>query len=325
MYIERVRLTNIRRFEELILEFDKSARSLVIAGDNGDGKTSILRCIAMGLCDEASASALLRELPGDFVRHGSDEGQIDIFLRDVRGNQFRILTTIRSLHAFESVKQTLYTHDKGWREQEETFPWARIFVVGYGAGVRTIGTSDYSEYFAADAVYPLFNYTVPLQNPELVIRRIIDHVGSRRTDFDGQADADEPWRLRRNEAWTRVRAILGNVLNVNPGGIALTKRGLTISSNKRKRRELNTLGDGYKATTNWVVDFLSWSYLRARRNQPEQAMAIVLIDEVEQHLHPRWQLTILDSIKRTFPRAQLISTTHSPLSFPPAVILQFSP
>lgn len=302
MYIERVRLTNIRRFEELNIEFDNIGQSLVIAGDNGDGKTTILRCIAMGLCDEASASALLRELPGEFVRENTESGQIEIFLRDQRRNRYQIVTRITSLKAFEAVKQELFVNGK---QETTSFPWKRIFVVAYGAGVRTIGTSDYSEYFAADAVYPLFNYTVPLQNPELAIRRLIDHAGR---------NGDRPSRtLRaRDEAWQRLQGILSDVLNVKSSAIHLTKGGLTILR-RQKASELQTLGDGYRATTNWVIDFLSWSSLRSGRYRSTKAPAIVLMDEVEQHLHPRWQLTILDSIKRALPRTQLIATTHSPL------------
>ncbi|MEZ9540465.1 AAA family ATPase [Vibrio sp. 10N.286.48.C11] len=45
----------------------------------------------------------------------------------------------------------------------------------------------------------------------------------------------------------------------------------------------------------------------------QDSLGIVLIDEVDMHLHPQWQRTILESLKRAFPKIQFIVTTHSPL------------
>jgi len=45
---------------------------------------------------------------------------------------------------------------------------------------------------------------------------------------------------------------------------------------------------------------------------PLETSGIVLIDEIDMHLHPRWQQTILGSLQKAFPRIQFIVTTHSP-------------
>ncbi|MGR6008126.1 AAA family ATPase, partial [Bacillus cereus] len=44
----------------------------------------------------------------------------------------------------------------------------------------------------------------------------------------------------------------------------------------------------------------------------EEAIGTVIIDELDVHLHPEWQLTISDSLRRMFPKLQFIITTHSP-------------
>ena len=108
MKIESLHIENIRCFESLTILFDKlhENTSLLVTGDNGDGKSTILRCIAMGLCDQASFSALLRELPGEFIRKSSNNGKITIDL--VEGNnKYRIKTKLESLKSFEGVTQTL--------------------------------------------------------------------------------------------------------------------------------------------------------------------------------------------------------------------------
>jgi ribonuclease HI len=44
----------------------------------------------------------------------------------------------------------------------------------------------------------------------------------------------------------------------------------------------------------------------------KQGKAVVLIDELDLHLHPKWQRSIVEQLTRTFPRCQFIATTHSP-------------
>jgi DNA repair exonuclease SbcCD ATPase subunit len=87
MKIERIVLKNIRRFDQL--EIKLGGKSALIVGDNGDGKSTIIRSLAMGLCDDSSASALFRELHGETVRRGSkSDGSIEVDLRD-RTGEFR--------------------------------------------------------------------------------------------------------------------------------------------------------------------------------------------------------------------------------------------
>ena len=66
--------------------------------------------------------------------------------------------------------------------------------------------------------------------------------------------------------------------------------------------------------TAWTVD-LAWRLSKHYPNadDPLQMPAIVLIDELDLHLHPWWQREIRDSISELFPRIQFIATAHSPL------------
>src|SRR5258708_34720164 len=67
--MERVYLQNIRCVGDV--EIKLYGRSALIIGDNGDGKSTIIRSLAMGLWDDSSAAALFRELHGETVRQGS--------------------------------------------------------------------------------------------------------------------------------------------------------------------------------------------------------------------------------------------------------------
>ena len=321
MYITRLVLDKVRCFEHIDIPFDDPESSLVILGDNGEGKTTVLRSLAMGLCDESSAAALFRELPGEYVRrrHGrmyaetGDIATITIDLLDTDGSRYRIVTCITALDSFELVSQRegLYQVYGGKEKalSQDKFPWKRIFVSGYGAGTRSQGTADFQHYLAVDAVYPLFKYDVPLQNPELAIRRLVEAArGHRGTTKEQQQRADEMLET--------VEQLLLSVLDLRGRGrLHLTPRGVRVSG-PWGNAELGELGDGYQATITWVLDLLAWWFLKIRRKvrvKPASIRGIVLMDEIEQHLHPRWQRNIMRLVTSAFPKLQFIATTHSPL------------
>ena len=77
---------------------------------------------------------------------------------------------------------------------------------------------------------------------------------------------------------------------------------------------LDGLSLGHRTVTAWIVDLAS----RLVRRYPESAKpleepAVVLIDEIDLHVHPRWQRKIMTQFSNHFPNVQFIATTHSPL------------
>jgi predicted ATP-binding protein involved in virulence len=77
---------------------------------------------------------------------------------------------------------------------------------------------------------------------------------------------------------------------------------------------LQALSLGYRTTLAWTID-LAWRLFRRYPKSPDPLSepAIVLIDEIDLHLHPLWQLTIIDDLTQLFPRTQFVATAHSPL------------
>lgn len=312
MYITKVVLDKVRNFKKLELKFIGQGEALLIAADNGEGKTTILRSIAMGLCDESSAAGLLRELPGEFVRKGFDDATISIHLESKDRAHFEIETKIYSLPAFERVKQRLFEYNNGEKQEieiVEKFPWNEIFVSGYGAGRQTQGTADIDEYTAVDAVYSLFRYDDPMQNAELAIRRLVEKA-RKSAGFNAKESEDRAEAMLR-----RLSSTLKKLLNLDPGDkVIITPTSIEVKGHWG-RNKFGSLGDGYKSTITWVMDLLSWRMLSRRWSiRPEKFSGIVLIDEVEQHLHPRWQINVMQLLRDTFPKIQFIATTHSPLT-----------
>jgi energy-coupling factor transporter ATP-binding protein EcfA2 len=77
---------------------------------------------------------------------------------------------------------------------------------------------------------------------------------------------------------------------------------------------LRQLGFGYQSQIAWLVDLASRMFERYPDSaDPLAEPSIVLVDEIDLHMHPRWQRQIIDFLARRFPRTQFIVTAHSPL------------
>lgn len=287
MYISRIRLENIRGFRELDLDLrepdGQPRRRTLIIGKNGTCKTTLLRAIALGLCDFSDASALLAEPIGDFVADGILPGKIRIDLVNGRESYYKV-TGIRR----EGGKDFAYSQDENWL----TGP----FVCGYGAGRYGIGPETGRDYRVADSVYTLFDYRRTLLDPELTLRRLQDFLGSSRFEATirgiktalGLTPAD------------KIRLSKG-------GGVELS--GPSIGGMIR----LEGWADGYRLTFSWLLDLYGWAMRADCIDEAGDPHGILLIDEIEQHLHPSMQAEILPRISEAFPKMQLFATTHSPL------------
>ena len=274
LYLSRVQLSNVRCFDTLDISLSRSdigppGWNLVL-GDNATGKSTLLRSIAMGLCDEAGAAGLLKESGEEYIRRGETKATIVISLHNpsAPGKKFSIRTEVHR----EKKRRGIFAD----RVRQETdppgnrFPWEELFVSGYGAGRGVTGTGDISSYSVIDAVYNMFNYSEGLQNPELVILRLISRTSSNRLT------QSQIFRVLQKATGTKE--------------IKLTSEGIRVSGPWGERMPLRDLADGYRTSFLWLTDLLGWALaFNPRRKGTEGIRGIVLIDEIEQHLHARWQ------------------------------------
>jgi len=309
LFIRKVRLENIRCFDEITIDFDFQNGIppwTTITGDNATGKTTLLRSIALGLCDITSSAGLLREVPWQFVNKDNPDKratiEIDVF--DKSDNVFCIKTIItRIRNNIEKLDReiTNITIDKNIKDED--FEWEKVFICGYGAGRGVEGSVDYLRYSIIDAVYSLYRYDQPLQNPELALRRLIQK-------YTNKLDIDNSTEML---SWFEdlLKPIL--LLNDIKDKIYLKDDGIWLKSSTWGEVPLSATGDGYKATLTWVLDFLSWASQYGAEIRTGNIKGIVIVDEIEQHLHPKWQRGIISLIKNAFPHVQFITTTHSPI------------
>jgi hypothetical protein len=110
-----------------------------------------------------------------------------------------------------------------------------------------------------------------------------------------------------------------NPLDGREGGIAIsTKHGQEIP--------FNDFSLGYKTVASWTID-LAWrlfSKHHAEVENPLEEPGIVLIDEIDLHLHPLWQRNIMANLSKHFPNIQFIASAHSPIMAQAAIGLNYA-
>ena len=332
LYVTRVKLLDVRCFNVVDIDLRKRpvGTSILIAGNNGIGKSAILRAVVMGLCDRDSAASLLRELEGNFIRKEANQkrstekvAKIEIHLVDEKKTAWSIVTKVSEYadQIIETVEQTYRVAGKGQKYRPFSKFWNKMFCVGYGAGLRTSGNAKYADYFAPDAVYSLFKYDAPLQDPEIAWRRL--EAAARRANGN---DAEAAAKINDN-----IADLLKHVLGLGADArVTLEPNGIYVKQRKESV-PLDALGDGHKALIKLSLDILVWALLKLNSHGAEQGdernwkplrlnangklnvQGIVVIDEIEQHLHPKLQREVLRRLHENFPKIQFIVTTHSPL------------
>jgi predicted ATP-binding protein involved in virulence len=296
LFFSKLEIKNIKCFQELTIDFKHQQidRWTMLLGDNAIGKSTLLKCIALGLCNASDAAALTRisDMNSEFVRAGETQGSITIELQ--RGKlsknsrkKYTITTTITKNVAGTSEEISQVAKPSS---PDETFPWADIFVCGYGASRSQEADTSHERYKIFEAVQSLFSHEARLQNPELILLR-----------------QDPEVRILLQE---KLQSIL--MLDDEDYQIDTSKTGLNVVGPWGKVN-FNKLSDGYRSTTLWVLDFLGWLIYAGRLGDSNEIGGILIIDELEQHLHPRWQRNIVELLRRQFPKTQIIASTHTPL------------
>lgn len=288
MKISSLRLVNVRGFDDLTIDFGKGRLHTVLIGKNGTCKTTLLRSLAIGLADSKDAGGLLAEPNGVLVSEGKSTATIEIELRSTKPQQRHIkCKTVIGVDDHQDVlaEKTPQNETPG-----------DLLVCGYGVARQTEGESSVRPYRVIDSVYSLFVYDASLVGIELTLRRLQDYLGTRQF----------------NSTLAGIKKVLGLTTGDK---ITLPKGGGVVVSGPSIGKSIPIEGwaDGYRKTLVWILDLYAWA-MRAKKVTKDGGISgVLLVDEIEQHLHPTMQTTLLKRLVALFPDLQLIATTHSPL------------
>jgi hypothetical protein len=285
-----LRLKNVRGFRDLDVRMAAASdphepRSVtLVIGKNGTNKSTLLRAIALCLADPTEASSMLSQPVGSMVRAGAEPATIEVDVVAPDGER----STLR--------REVAANGSKDYLTAPETATSASVFVCGYGAGRSTVGSDAGREYRVDDACASLYDYRRELIHPELTLRRLQDFLGTSRYEQTLMGIR----RVLDLEPDDRIELKVG-------GGVQLLGRALGTGV------PLDGWADGYRLTFLWLLDFYGRAMRADQIDSAGQVRGIVLIDEVDQHLHPSLQAAVLPRLAALLPAAQIVATTHSPL------------
>lgn len=311
MYLQRVHLTNIRSFAELRWELPEGVPHAgwhVILGDNGSGKSTFLRAIAMAFIapDERAA---LRQSWEEWLRSGCDEGLVHVRL--IGGPQKSAPMAIRyrfeKLYDEEDIPVAMVTTLR----DEEDVPRRNLFCTSYGP-FRSFTGGD-SERSKLGATNPMVARHLSLFGETVALTEAVTWLQSlkfKKLEGRGEGDLLDPILAFVNQGFLPHGA---RVVDVNSSSIEL------LDGNGFKM-QVQDLSDGYRSVLSMTFELIrqmALTFDKSKLFSEDRTQivcpGVVLIDEIDAHLHPTWQRTVGVWFRTHFPNVQFIVSTHSPL------------
>ncbi|MBS2039157.1 AAA family ATPase [bacterium] len=281
--LSRVHLKNIRGFEDFTWSSPLQRRPLLLIGPNGTGKSTFLRCLALAVLPKALAQSLLGSPLCRLLRNPDHVGRIEVELGSADGPE----TLVCEIESGRDGTELIMRHDA------EECP-IQFQIYGYGAGRAMDGASASSEDALVRGVATLFQYHSQLVDPETFFLRLRQYY----TDHVQLA----------------VQASIRALLDLSDDYVVDLSRqfGVAVKSN-RGVVPLASWADGYRLTLQWLIDFWHFALDSFQPDPPNSPTGLLLIDELELHLHPKLQSRLLHRLTKALPNMHCIATTHSPL------------
>lgn len=307
LWIEKVVLTDFKAFEHLSVDFpdtssqlntrqlktDTSRPWLALLGENGVGKSSISQAIAMTLMGKSRLESMNLDL-NKFIRFDQAKAKVEVFLLNREDPIVLEITRGEKEGTFDLNEET-----------------PQVLMMAYGAtrlpSEEEILGQDESSFIRTSN---LFNPNAKLGN-----------------GFKWLGDAEQV----PNEIFGTLKEGLTNLLQLESGQEITRntdKKELYLEEEEpgklaKKKTPFQYLSSGYQTVLAITLDIMMGAaellkHLSADGSRDAtysllDVAGIVMIDEIGVHLHPRWKMRIVKTLKRTFPKMSFIITTHEPL------------
>ncbi len=328
--LENVRCFGDRQTLKLSDEAGRPARWTIILGNNGTGKTTLLRALVTfsSPLAETDSDAADMPYPRGWPGHRySSEGNFFRFDRSANSSvnlqvELGYSLGMEDPHPAERASASFQLKRpalgpglpfpmtvSSWDPPHRVGPPAELLPAcyGYGAG-RHLAPASLSQPESDDPVANLFFDSVPLRNAEEWLLQL-----------DYSASKPSPIQQRQKDRLGQVQNLLLHILP-EVEDIRISE---PTQAQPTPRVEFHTpygwvhlraLGYGYQTLIAWMVDLASRLIERFPDSpDPLAEPAVVLVDEIDLHLHPQWQRKLIGHLTARFPNTQFIATAHSPL------------
>lgn len=337
MFIKHITLRNIRGFSELSFDLTRQGEQYagwtVFTGDNGSGKSTLLRAIAVGLVGKDVARSLQPSFHR-WMRDGAAQQESSIQLEIVRREEDdELVDPGRAPAMLFPAKIALKNGGKETTLQAE-IPGSAKSRKTYHTPNRTIWSSEARGWFSCG--YGPFRRVFGA-SPEATRQMVAPTTERFVTMFQeaaSLAEVDQWMRLLKHkelenrDAEREQLALVLELLrdDLMPNQIIVDRvdsDGLWLKDRNGVQLAWGEMSDGYRAAAALLADIvrhLIGTYglagLTEKTGEGKTVIkrsGVVLIDEIDAHLHPGWQREIGFWLKRHFPNIQFLVTTHSPI------------
>jgi energy-coupling factor transporter ATP-binding protein EcfA2 len=330
MYVNEIALKNIRGFEDLKFNLVRPDGSYagwtVFTGDNGSGKSSLLKAVAVALTGKDTARALQPSFHR-WIREGvaEPEGRIELTIAPQKGEDdfsgggktthknFPATIVLKSkgketitevLDSEKTAKRGLWSTDShGW------------FSCGYGPFRRVFGASPTAARLMVGATterfVTMFEEAASLSEVDQWLRNL-NHKKLEGIRPESGKQLDLLLEILRDD-------LMPNEITVD----RVDSDGLWLKDRNGLQLAWSDMSDGYRAALALLADILRHLISAygieglAERDSGGKLRivkgGVVMIDEIDAHLHPEWQQKIGFWLKQHFPNIQFLVTTHSPI------------
>lgn len=317
MKINTLELNNFRSLSHAHLEID--GKSAVLFGVNGTGKSSVLKSINLLYANIINRIVNRKELKQSYaltledIQYGKGSTNVSAeFLIEGEKISYRRSMTrkdgnrghdIANLKKIVESFQNKYFSDK----MQDNIP---IFV-NYGTNRLVLDIPLRIRNRHEFDIYSAFEKSI---ENRIDFRTFFEWYRDQE-DYENHCKVEKSDLSYRDKSLEAVRKAVMVMLEDCDNLRVVRKPRLEMKVDKNGRSlNVSQLSDGEKCTMALFGD-LARRLTIANPNMEEPLLGegVVLIDEVELHMHPSWQRTILKNLRNTFPNIQFIITTHSPI------------
>lgn len=302
MFLKEIELNNFRCIDNLKINFldekDKIRSLTLFLGENGTGKSTILKAIALITAGSDAIGELLGE-PSDWIKKGKDDCEICAILTNKNKENRKLRLYIKRGDTLRDIilrcEASLAEIDNALNHTNRNY-----FVLAYGASRRLNHNSNFSvnNFFRSNRaknLATLFN-----------LDAILNPLESWAMDLD--------YRNKEKGANIVQKTLDEFLPGIQFNSIDREKKKLLFET-RDGIVPLEFLSDGYQNMAAWIGDLMyRVSETFKDYTNPLNTRGLLMIDEVDLHIHPQWQRKLLDFLREKLPNFQIITTTHSPLT-----------